>query len=105
MNKEDYMLLVAFCLLFLCLISVFDPIFSVGHVFREYLYVPFLVASLIMAVWLKEPAFFLPYVFGAMIYDLIRQDVFWTVQVPLFTIIVCIKYWKEKEGVLKDEKG
>ncbi len=99
--KEDYMLMAAFGLLFLCLLSVFDPIFPVGHVFREYIYVPFLVASLVMAVLLREPAFFLPYVSGAMIYDLIHQDVFWTVQVPLFTIIVCIKYWKERRRLLK----
>jgi len=97
-TKKERMLTVTFILLLLCLLSVIDPIFPIGNIFREYIYIPFLLATLSMAVWQKEPAFFLPYALGSAIYDLLHYDVFWTIQIPLFTIIVCIKYWKSRRS-------
>ena len=102
--KEDQMLVSTFILLLLCSLSVIDPIFPVGNPFREYLFIPFILSNFAMAIWFREPAFFLPYAIGSAVYDVTRQDVFWTIQVPLLTIIVCAKYWKMKRVNHRKEK-
>jgi len=102
--KEDQMLVTTSILLLLCSLSVIDPIFPVGNPFREYLFIPFILSNFVMAVWFRDPVFFLPYAIGSAVYNIIRQDVFWTIQVPLLTIIVCVKYWKMKHAKHQKKK-
>jgi len=82
------------CMLLLASFLSVLPVIPAGHPVREYWYIAFVSSVILMALFFRMPLLLIPIVIGWAVYDVLRVDVFWTVQVPLFAFVTAYMYEK-----------